>query len=273
MKEHENHHTSPHTIVESFKEEGAVTVESIDVVTHDNHHTKHTRKGFTLSTPVAIIIGAVIVAGGLMGYGLIMKGTTPTDPKKIFAGKAISDADLMTGNLKSKVIVMEYSDTECPFCAQLHPTITKIQKDYASKIGFVYRYFPLTQIHPHSFEESRTVYCVGKLGGASKREEYINQMFTEKLSKQNMVLPVGGKEALAKNIGINENDLKACLTSNESSDAINASVQDGVAAGVQGTPATFVLLKNKKGYEVISLVDGARPYEYFKTVIDEALAR
>jgi hypothetical protein len=44
-------------------------------------------------------------------------------------------------------------------------------------------------------------------------------------------------------------------------------------AGVQGTPATFVLQKTRKGYEVISMIDGARPYEYFKAVIDDALAR
>jgi protein-disulfide isomerase len=171
---------------------------------------------------------------------------------------------------------MEYSDTECPFCAQLHPSITKVQQEYADKISFVYRYFPLTQIHPHSFEESRAVYCVGKLSGAAKREEYINTMFSYKLSKQNMVLPETGansKEDMAKNTGVNMNDFGACMLSQESSDAINAALQDGTAAGVTGTPATFILVKNKKGYDVVAQVDGARPYEFLKAAIDQALAR
>lgn len=237
------------------------------------HFFKTVSSKFHFTTPVAIIVAAIILGGSHLGYALLAKPTTAAAPTTIFAGRPVDDTDLATDNVKSKVIVMEYSDTECPFCAQLHPTITKLREEYASKISFVYRYFPLTQIHPHAFEESRAIYCVGKLLGANKRMEYINQMFTEKLNKKNMVLPEGGKEALAKNVGVSEAAFSTCLASQESSDAINASMQDGVTAGVQGTPATFILLKNKKGYEVVSMVDGARPYEYLKAAIDQALAK
>jgi predicted DsbA family dithiol-disulfide isomerase len=51
------------------------------------------------------------------------------------------------------------------------------------------------------------------------------------------------------------------------------SINDGITAGVQGTPSTFVLLKTRKGYETVSMVDGARPYEFFKAVVEEALSR
>jgi protein-disulfide isomerase len=241
------------------------------------HHTKHFLRTIyhkiKLTTPGAIILAAIILGGSHIGYGALMSSGTKTGSATPFLGKAIDASDLETGKVKSKVVLVEYSDTECPFCAQLYPTITRIKQEYADKIGFVYRYFPLTQIHPHSFEESRAVYCVGKLLGAAKRDEYINEMFTYKTSKQNMVLPEGGKESMAKNVGVNDTEFKACLTSKESSDAITASMQDGVAAGVQGTPASFILIKNKKGYNVVSMVDGARPYEYFKAAIDQALAQ
>ena len=225
-----------------------------------------------VTTPVAIILAAIILAVSHVAYGMIVK-SQPTSPTTLFKGRTIDDSDLVTNNTKSKIMLVEYSDTECPFCAQLHPTIKKIEQEYGSKIGFVYRYFPLTQIHPHSFEESRAIHCVGKNLGSQKRHDYIDSIFTTKLSAKNMVLPDGGKEALAKNLGIDDAAFKSCMTGQASSDVVNASIQDGVAAGVQGTPATFVLIKTRKGYEVVSMVDGARPYEYFKAIIDDALSR
>lgn len=237
------------------------------------HSLKDFYKKIHLTTPAAIIIASVILAISHVAYGALVSSGSTSSPSTLFKGRAVDESDLVTGNAKSKVFVVEYSDTECPFCAQLHPTITKIQDDYKDKVAFVYRYFPLTQIHPHSFEESRAVYCVGKSLGAKKRSDYINDMFSYKLTKQNMVLPVGAKEGFAKNLGIDEKSFGTCMTSQESSDAINLSTQDGVAAGVTGTPSTFVLVKTRKGYEVVALVDGARPYEFFKGAIDEALAR
>jgi protein-disulfide isomerase len=238
------------------------------------HKIKHFFSTIRLTTPSAIIISAIILAGSHLGYGFIMSnGSAPATPTTAFKGRTIDDTDLMTGNKKASVILVEYSDSECPFCAQLHPTIKKIQAEYASKLGFVYRYFPLTQIHPNSFEEARAIHCVGKSSDADKRQAYIDQMFDYKFQKQNMTLAKGQKESMAKAIGINDAQFTACMQSQESSDAITASIQDGVTAGVQGTPATFVLIKNRKGYEVVSLVDGARPYEFFKATIDDALAR
>jgi protein-disulfide isomerase len=235
---------------------------------------KHIFAKFHLTTPSAIILAAVILGASHLGYAVILSSTSQGGGAlSSFKGRAIDDTDLLTGKTSSDVIVLEYSDTECPYCAQLQPTIKKIKEEYSSKVAFAYRYFPLTQIHPNAFEESRIIDCVGKVAGAEKRDKYITTMFEEKLAKQNMTFAPGRKEALAKELGISPADVAACVKDQASADIVTASIQDGVAAGVQGTPATFVLVKNKKGYDVVSLVDGARPYEYFKAVIDEALAR
>lgn len=234
---------------------------------------KHFFNTIHFTTPVAIIIAALILAFSHIVYGMIITTGTQKASVTMFNGRAIDSTDLVTGNTKSNVFLVEYSDTECPFCAQVNPTIKKLKTEYASQIAFVYRYFPLTQIHPHSFEESRAVYCVGKSLGAAKREQYIDSIFDYKYERQNMVFPDGQKELLAKNVGVNQETFNTCMQSQESSDAVNASIQDGTAAGVQGTPASFILIKNKRVYEVVALVDGARPYEYFKAVIDDALAR
>jgi protein-disulfide isomerase len=222
------------------------------------------------TTPVAIIIAAIILGSSHIAYGLL---SAPTEAKELFKGRMIDQTDLATGNTNSKVVVLEYLDTECYYCGQLFPTMSKIREEYAGKVTFVYRYFPLTEIHPHAFDEARAVYCVGKSLGAKKREDYINELFTYKLSKKNMVLPDGGKEAIAKNVGMNEKDLTTCMADTETANVINASREDGIGAGVEGTPATFILVKTRKGYELVTKVDGARQYEYIKAAIEEALAR
>lgn len=226
-----------------------------------------------LTTPVAIILAALLISVSHITYGFMISKPSSNQVLEAFKGKPIDNSDLATGKTDSKIVVVEYSDTECPFCAQLHPTMKKLQEEYASKVSFVYRYFPLTQIHPNAFDEAKAAYCVGKIGGAKKRIDYLDEMFTYKIGKQNMTLPKGGKESLAKNIGIDIKLFNECLLEPESADVINASIQDGVTAGVRGTPATFVLIKKKKGYEVVSLVDGARPYEYLQAVIEEALSK
>lgn len=226
-----------------------------------------------LTTPVAIIIGALLISVSHITYGALLSKNTTGTHQELFKGRPIDATDLAIGNTASKIIIVEYSDTQCQFCAQVHPTIKRIQAEYGSKVAFVYRYFPLTQIHPDAFDEARAVHCVGTIAGAQKRMDYINEMFTYKISKQNMVLPKGGREALAKNINIDVEAFTSCMNKGEAAEAVKASIQDGIAAGVEGTPATFILVKTRKGYEVASKIDGARPYEYFKAVITDALAK
>lgn len=274
MKEHETHNSSSHSVVENFKEEGVNTVETIDIATHASHsHTAHARKGFTLTTPVAIIIGSIILAIGLMGYGLITGGSTSGAPTTPFTGRPIDSTDFIDGNAKSKVIIVEYSDPECPFCMQVHPTIKQLRNEYAKKIAFTYRHFPLTQIHPHALDESKAIFCAGKIGGGVKYFEYIDSLFGYKINNKTTQLTPTGKEDLALNLGIDKQAFMSCVSGQEAATAVNNSMNDGVAAGVQGTPASFILIKTRDGYQTVSMVDGARPYTYFKTVIDEALSR
>lgn len=275
MNEHKKHEHDTLEVTENYKEEGALTLETLEVASHDaTSHVRHvSKKGFTLTTPLAIIIASVIIAGGLMGYGLITQGGSASSAKVAFKGKAINDGDYVEGKANSKVVVIEYSDPECPFCAQVSPTIKKLRTDYAGKIAFVYRHFPLTQIHTHAFDESRAIACAGKIGGSSKYYEYLDTLYDYKMSKQSTALPITGKEDFAKKIGLNMNDFSACMKENKTAQDVTDSIADGSLAGVQGTPSTFVLVKTRKGYDVVSMVDGARQEDFFKAVIEEALAR
>lgn len=240
----------------------------VETAQHTTHH-RH-KKMWSLSTPLAILLGAVILGVSHLGYALVLN-TKSSGPVTLFAGAPVTEKDYPTGNTKSDVVVVEYSDTECPFCARLHPAMMQIQSEYNEKVSFVYRYFPLTQIHPGAFAEAQAIECIGRELGAKKRREYVDQMFQYKISNNSMTLPKNGKEDLAKNFGVNMTTFTECLQSEESSKVVSDAIQDGVNAGVSGTPATFVLKRDGDEYEIFALIEGAREYDYVKAVIEAAL--
>lgn len=228
---------------------------------------------FVFNTPTAVILGAIIIGASILGYGFIMRDGQNTTAMAMFMGKPIDQTkDIVEGNQKSKVIIVEYSDPECPFCVTVYPTMKQIRNEYSGKVSFVYRHFPLTQIHSHAFDESKAVACAYSMGGSKKAMEYIDAIYGYKSSKQTTQLTATGKEDLAKGIGLDAGAFTTCVNAQTTADTITASMNDGVAAGVQGTPSTFILIKNRKGYQVLTMIDGARPYAYFKAAIDQALA-
>lgn len=256
--------------------------------THTEHHSAphHVHKE-KLSTPLAIIISAVILSVGMMGYGYITTMNNSSTPgRPLFSGKAIDGDTYVEGDKDSKVVVVEYSDPECPYCMMFHGTMKQIRAEYKDKIAFVYRHFPLTQIHPLAFDEARAISCAGKIGGVGKYYAYLDAYYDMRMStwqstksQQPPELTVSGKEELIKTASIDSTSFSSCMTNNETSELVKTSILDGqtiTADGspvVSGTPSTYVLKKGQNGYEVVTKIDGARPYEFVKAAIDQALLK
>lgn len=237
-------------------------------------HITHSVFGsLTKNTPTAIIVAAIILSISHVAYGVIIQKKSSSGTFQPFTGAPITEKDYPTGKVKSDVVVVEYSDTECPFCAQVQPTMKRLQEEYASKVAFVYRYFPLTSIHPNAFNEAKAIECVGKLVGGEKRRDYVNKMFEYKTTQKSMTLKAGDSTLFAKELGVDEQKFTACVNNPETDAIVNAALQDGVNAGVQGTPASMVLKKDGDRYELVAFIDGARQYDYFKAAVDEALSR
>ena len=226
-----------------------------------------------LSTPSAVIIGSVLISLSIVAHGFIMQGSSTAGAAALFTGRAVDATDYIEGEKNSNVVLVEYSDPECPYCISVHPTIKQLRNDYRNKVAFVYRHFPLTQIHPHAFDESKAITCAGTLGGEKKMYEYIDALYGFKIDHQTTQLPTNGKEDIARGVGLDSQAFTNCINAAQTGDTVNNSINDGLQAGVQGTPSSFVLIKTKKGYEVVAMIDGARDYTYFQAAIDEALQR
>ncbi len=159
------------------------------------------------------------------------------------------------GPADAPVQIIEFSDFQCPFCFQAHPTVAKVLSTYGDKIRFVYRHYPLPN-HPNARPAAEAAACAAE---QDKFWPYHDRLF-ENQSK----LSAPDLKQHAAALGLDAAKFGACVDSHKYSDLVDEDMAAGEEAGVSGTPAFFV---NGR------VLGGAQPFEAFKRVIDEELAR
>jgi protein-disulfide isomerase len=185
-----------------------------------------------------------------------------TDP---FAGvmKKISlKGVLYKGPDNAKVTIVEYSDFQCPFCSRGYQTMeTQVLKEYGDKVKFVYKNFPLP-MHPWAEAAAVGVECAGQQKPAGYWALY-NYYFTNQRDVTPQNIKDKSIEAL-KDSGVDTAKFSDCLDNKKTLDQVKAQQAEGGTVGVNGTPAFII---NGR------LLSGAQPFEAFKAVIDDVLAR
>ncbi len=203
--------------------------------------------------------GSTTTAAGDQQIGDNLAPQAPSGPVDVAVGHLPP-----LGDKDAPVTIVEFSDFQCPFCKSLFDnTLPQIKKDYidTGKAKFYYRHFPLTSIHPNAQLAAEASECAND---QDKFWEYHDQLFINQTQWELL----SEDEATAKftdyagSTGISVNEFSDCLTSGKFADSVNEDLNDGTAAGVDGTPGTFI-----NGY----LTVGAVPYEQFKAEIEARL--
>lgn len=90
----------------------------------------------------------------------------------------VTEKDHIAGNPNAELLIVEYSDPECPFCKRFHETMMQVMNEYGKtdKVAWVYRHFPLDSIHSKARKEAEAIECAGELGGNDKFWEYLNKL-------------------------------------------------------------------------------------------------
>lgn len=178
----------------------------------------------------------------------------------------VSKDDHVRGDRNSRIVLIEYSDIECPFCKRFHPTALKIYQDYNGKVMWVYRHYPLA-FHANAQKEAEAVECANELGGEDLFWKYLDAVY-ERTTSNGTGFALDKLVPLAVELGINEAKFKECLDSNKYAAHVKDDMDGGSKAGVTGTPGN-ILLDTKTGKT--NLIPGAVPYETVKAAIDEML--
>ncbi len=230
-------------------------------------------KSSALSVPVAIVVAGALIAGAVF---LTNKGSSIKPPSVAAVGDAtsisvdkVTAADHLLGSPDAKVIVVEYSDLECPYCKVFHQTMNRIMDEYAKdgSVAWVYRQYPIEQLHPKAPKEAEASECVAELGGNSAFWSFINKVFD--ITPSNNGLDPAILPQLAEQVGVNRKAFEDCLSSGRHQKTIEASMESGTRAGVQGTPYSVIVTKDGKTIPL----EGAQPYSSVKTLIGTILSQ
>ncbi len=153
------------------------------------------------------------------------------------ANNAVIAADQTKGFKKSPVLLVEYSDFQCPACSAQHQTIRAAWKDIRHKVHLVYRHFPLPNIHPHATLAAHYAEAAGRQG---KFWEMHDQLFDNQTTWSKMDDPAATFDDYAKTLKLDMAQLKADLASDELKDKVKADIVSGHDSGVRGTPTLFI---------------------------------
>lgn len=239
------------------------------------------KRGWLTTTAVVLVF---FIAGSLFGvliyrYALVdatariedvsarepsavAQAPTPAQPEALAPDAAPSrvedvsaDDDPQLGNKDAPVVIVEFSDFECPFCARFRQeTLDQIVEQYGDNVLFVYRDFPLSQMHPHAQQAAEASECADDQGAFW---EYHDVLFENPAA-----LDTDSLVAYAEQLELDVDEFTECLDSGKYTEEVLADLDDGRTYGVTGTPTFFI-----NGVPLV----GALPFSSFQEVIDAEL--
>lgn len=179
------------------------------------------------------------------------------NPKK----PIVTDDRAFKGGKDAKVIIVEYSDYQCPFCKRGHETMKQVLKEYGDQVKVVFKNMPIERIHPVAMIASQ-YYEAAALQDIEKANKLHDMIFDDQQDYSN-----SGEAYLkkaAKKAGLDMARLAKDINSEAVKSRISADQKEGESFGFNGTPGYLV--------NGVSL-KGAYPYEEFKSIIDRHLGK
>ena len=223
--------------------------------------------------PLSIIIAGIIIAGAYF----LSQPKSPTMGQTRLASQAqipstipmrpVSSTDHILGNPNADVVIVEYSDTECPYCKGFQSTMQRLINEYggAGQVAWVYRHFPIAELHSKAPKEAEATECVYELGGPTKFWTFLNLIYDQTPSNNGLNASELPKMAAAS--GVDTKLFNTCLASGKYTAKVQVDYNDAINAGAQGTP--YLVLITKDGAK--TPISGAETYQGLKSIIDTLL--
>lgn len=222
-------------------------------------------KGIELTPSVSILIAGIIIAGAILYTNLNPRSVVEAQAPDVQENVSVSlpnDNDHILGSKDAPIVLIEYSDFQCPYCEMIYPSLKQIVTESNGEVSWIMRNYPLYQIHPQAVPAANAAECIAEqLGNAGFWK------FTEAVFNDQQNLSPERYAQYASQFGANTAKYTACVSSETYLSRIEAEAADAQANGGNGTPYTVVLnTKTGKQYPI----SGALPYAQLKAVINKA---
>lgn len=129
---------------------------------------------------------------------------------------------------KAKVVIVEFGDFECPFCAQTREIVKTIRAKYGADVAFVFKDFSLSSIHPHALDAAQAAHCAGEQG---KYWEMYDSLFADQTH-----LEIGDLNDRSQKLGLDINKFDECLKSGKYKKSILANGKEEEKLMMNGVP-------------------------------------
>jgi protein-disulfide isomerase len=210
-------------------------------------------------------ISAALGRGGPAGAPQQAQAPAIQEPPKDLR-LAIDDSASL-GRADAKLVMIEFTDFDCPFCARYAQTTKdQIVKEYVDtgKMRYVFRHMPLRQLHPNAHRESEAAEC-------ARRQDKFWQMYP-RLFESKQTSSEADLRAHASAIGLNAAAFEKCLAG-EASARVTRDLNEGARAGIMGTPMFFIGKLDENGrVQIATRIVGAEPIDKFRGAIEQLLA-
>ncbi|MFH0828582.1 MAG: thioredoxin domain-containing protein [Candidatus Kerfeldbacteria bacterium] len=204
-------------------------------------------------------IGVVVVIGASFGIAQLVNKTPA--PVAEYPTDKVGSADWVLGKRDAKVVLIEYSDLQCPACAAYYSVMSELHAAYPDTLAIVYREFPLRGTHQNADNAANAAEAAGIQG---KFWEMHDQLFKNQNAWANLSDPLDTFADYAQQIGLDVTKFKSDYTSQAVKDKVNQQLQSGEAAKVDSTPTFFL-----QGVSV----SPAASLDAFKPLIEDALKK
>lgn len=198
-----------------------------------------------LTIPIAIVVAGVLISGALFLTKSGNPALVPSEESQTSSVvlTAVSNDDHILGNPRAKMVIVEYSDTECFYCKQFHRTMHQVIDEYGlgGTVAWVYRHFPIDELHKKARNEAQATECAAELGGNDTFWKYIDRLF--EVTPSNDGLDPAQLPKIASEIGLDVQKFNSCLQSGRYSEKVDAQYNDAVRALGRGTPHSVLIAR------------------------------
>jgi len=224
------------------------------------------------AVPLAIIFGFCMIALAVYFSNSGKNKTKP--PQDLLAEesyfinqiKTVDEKDYIRGNPNAPILLIEYSDYECPTCVEFHASLKKIMNEFGAsgKVAWVYRQFPVSNIFPNSNKLSETALCVGEIGDNNAFWKFTDYIFTNRQADD--LTDMTKLEESVKETGVDRDLFESCIRNGRNKKLLEKSSSEALAAGIENLPHTFVVIGDES-----KSISGAVSYTVVRQIVKDLI--